>query len=153
MHIFANLAIQTGVKMNTLLKRLNYKGQKRIAIINPQNNTITDAFNETPDITIDGEIDPRYPYDFMICYAKKAADVKVLAPAALHNLYADGVLWFCYPRKKSKRTNNESERDFRWKSLNEAGFFGTRLLNIDNDWAAMRFRNGRFLKPRNEKLK
>ncbi len=139
--------------MNTLLKRLNYKGQKRIAIINPQNNTITDAFSEIPDITIDGEIDLRYPYDFMILYAKKAADVKALSPVALHNLYADGVLWFCYPRKKSKRTNNKPERDSRWKPLNEAGFFETRLLNIDTDWAAMKFRNGKYLKPGNSKMK
>lgn len=152
MQIFVNLPVQTGVIMNTLLKKLNYKGQKRIAIINPQDNTITDAFSGSSDLTIDREIDPRYPYDFMVLYAKKAADVRVLAPVALHNLSADGVLWFCYPKKKSTTTKTEIMRDFGWKYLNDAGFYGIRLLSLDNEWTAMRFRNGKYIKSKGVNL-
>ena len=88
--------------MNTLLKRLNYKGQKRIAIINPQNNTITDAFSEIPDITIDGEIDLRYPYDFMILYAKKAADASSFPGSPSQSLRRRSIM-VLLPQKEIKK--------------------------------------------------
>ena len=58
---------------------------------------------ELKDIQIDNIIDPRYPYDFMIIFVRKEAEVKELVPGALHNLAVDGVLWFCYPKKDIKK--------------------------------------------------
>ncbi len=86
--------------MKPLLEKLNYKGQKRIAIINAEKNFNLAPIREIKDIQIDTEIDPRYPYDFMILFVRKAADVKEIVPVALHNLAVDGVLWFCYPKKQ-----------------------------------------------------
>ena len=36
--IFIKLPFKSGILMKTLLEKLNYKGQKRIALINPEEN-------------------------------------------------------------------------------------------------------------------
>ena len=132
--------------MKTLLDKLNYKGQKRIALINAEDNFCQALSKELKDIQIDIEIDQRYPYEFMILFTKSVSEVEFFAPIALHNLLADGVLWFCYPKKSSKKYTSDLERDNVWKALNEFGFHGIRLVAIDEDWSAMRFRNVKYIK-------
>ncbi|MFZ0280748.1 MAG: hypothetical protein WAL29_03815 [Bacteroidales bacterium] len=132
--------------MKTLLEKLNFKGQKRIALINAEKNFSLAPAKDLKDVIIDIEIDQRFPYDFMIVFTKKVSEVKEIAPVALHNLVADGILWFCYPKKTSKRFTSEIERDHGWKSLNDLDFYGIRLVSIDDDWSAMRFRNKKYIK-------
>jgi hypothetical protein len=130
-----------------LLKKLNYKEQKRIAVINAEDLFLTKLTNELNNIIIDKEIDQRCPYDFMMIFAWSVAEIEHFAPIALHNLTADGILWFCYPKKSSKKyTTSCPERDHGWKSLNDAGFHGVRMIVIDDDWSAMRFRNTKYIK-------
>ena len=59
---------------------------------------------------------------------------------------ADGILWFCYPKKTSKKYNSEIDRDHGWKVLNDSGFYGIRLVAIDENWSALRFRNKKYIK-------
>lgn len=127
--------------MKTLPEKLNYKGQKRIAIINSPQGLVENAFLEYKDMVIDSEIDQRYPYQFMMLFVRSISDVRELVPLALHNLSADGVLWFCYPKKSSGKFKSDLERDHGWKPLNDAGFYCIRIVSIDQDWSALRFRN------------
>ncbi len=132
--------------MHDLFKKLNYKGQKRIAVINAEEDFIRDAVKELRKVIIDIEIDQRCPYEFMILFVRSIAEVDQLAPVALHNLTADGILWYCYPRKTSKKYSSDLERDHGWEALNEVGFHGIRMVAIDDNWSAMRFRNIKFIK-------
>lgn len=138
--------------MKKLLEKLNYKGQDRIAVLNAGENFSAIIKTELENVLIDKEIDPRYPYDFIIIFVKSISEVEALAPMALHNLLADGVLWFCYPKKTSKNYTTDLTRDYGWKSLNDSGLHGIRMVAIDDDWSAMRFRNARFIKSKNEKF-
>jgi hypothetical protein len=134
--------------MMGLLKKLNYKGQSRIALINAGESFYILLQNELENVLIDKEIDPRYPYDFIIIFVKSVSEVESLSPIAIHNLLADGVLWFCYPKKTSKKYTSDISRDHGWKSLNDSGLHGIRLVAIDEDWSALRFRNAKFIKPK-----
>jgi hypothetical protein len=138
--------------MMTLLEKLNYKGQKRIAIINAEDSLIISLSDELKDITVDKEIDPRYPYDFMILFVKSISEVEFFAPVALHNLLADGVLWFCYTKKNSKKYKSDIDRDHGWKVLNDSGFHGIRMVSVNEDWSALRFRNAKYIKSTNERF-
>jgi hypothetical protein len=138
--------------MKTLLEKLNYKGQKRIAVINAERNFKLAPLTELKDIQIDSDIDLRYPYDFMIIFVRKVTEVKEVVPVALHNLAVDGVLWFCYPKKSSKEYSSDIDRDHGWKALNDLDFFGIRLVAIDDDWSAMRFRNKKYIKSTSERF-
>lgn len=138
--------------MKTILDKLNYKGQKRIAIINAEKSFIKALSKELKDIQTDIEIDQRYPYEFIILFVKSISEVEAIAPVALHNLLADGVLWFCYPKKTSKKYSSDIDRDHGWKALNDLGFYGIRLVAIDDDWSAMRFRNIKYIKSVSERF-
>ncbi|MCU0460723.1 MAG: hypothetical protein MUF36_01715 [Bacteroidales bacterium] len=132
--------------MKELLKKLNYKGQLRIAVLNAEESFYKAVAKELKGVITDDDIDQRCPYGFMILFVKTVADVNQMVPVALHNLTADGILWFCYPKKTSKKYKSDLERDKGWKVLNDAGFYGIRMVSIDDDWSAMRFRNIRFIK-------
>ena len=132
--------------MKNLPEKLNYKGQKRISIINADSTFINSISLQLKDVIIDQKIDPRYPYEFIIIFVKTVSDVEQFAPMTLHNLMADGVLWFCYPKKTSKNYISEIDRDHGWKVLNDSGLYGIRVVAIDKDWSALRFRNKKYIK-------
>jgi hypothetical protein len=132
--------------MKKLVEKLNYKGQDRIAIINAEESFYFIISDELRDVKIDREIDPRFPYDFIILFVKSIGEVEYLTPIAMHNLLADGVLWFCFPKKSSKIYSSEIDRDHGWKTLNDSGFHGIRMVAIDDNWSALRFRNIKYIK-------
>ena len=134
--------------MKELLNKLNYKGYLRIAVLNAEESFYKAVAKELKGVITDDDIDQRCPYEFMILFVKTVDDVSQLAPVALHNLTADGILWFCYPKKTSKKYKSDLERDKGWKALNNAGFHGIRMVSVDDDWSAMRFRNRRFIKTK-----
>jgi hypothetical protein len=132
--------------MSTLLQKLNYKGQNRIAVINAGEKFVSSINEELKDVVIDREIDQRYPYEFIMLFVSKISEVELYTPIVLHNLVADGILWFCYPKKTSRNYTSEIDRDHGWDTLNSSGLFGIRMVAIDEDWSALRFRNGKFIK-------
>ena len=132
--------------MKNLLDKLNYKGQKRISVINADAKLLQAISGGLKDVIIDQKIDPRYPYEFMILFVKSVAEVEMMTPMTLHNLKADGVVWFCYPKKTSKKYRSDIDRDHGWKALNDSGLQGIRLVAVDEDWSALRFRNIKFIK-------
>jgi hypothetical protein len=139
--------------MKKLTEKLNYKGQDRIAVINAEESFHSLLSGELGDVKIDTEIDPRFPYDFIIIFIKSIIDIEHFTPIALHNLLADGVLWYCYPKKTSKKYKTDIDRDHGWETLADFGFHGIRMVAIDEDWSAMRFRNIKYIKSGSERFK
>jgi hypothetical protein len=132
--------------MKKLFEKLNYKGNNRIAVLNSEEHFAASLSLVLSGVTIDSEIDPRFPYDFILIFVRNKVEVEIFTPIALHNLLCDGVLWFCYPKKNSKKFRSDIDRDHGWKTLNDAGFHGIRMVTIDDDWSALRFRNIKFIK-------
>ena len=132
--------------MDKLMSKLNYKSQQRIAVINADEKILVFLEKELTGVQIDKEIDQRFPYEFMILFVRSVSEVELLAPKALHNLTSDGILWFAYPKKTSKKLSSDIDRDHGWEILIDRGFDKVRLVSIDNDWSALRFRNVRFIK-------
>ena len=121
--------------MKNLLDKLNYKGQKRISVINAEEHFIDSISTELRDVIIDRKIDPRYPYQFIIIFLK-----------------ADGVVWFCYPKKTSKKYSSDIDRDHGWKMLNDSGLYAIRMVAIDKDWSSVRFRNKKYIKSTSDRF-
>jgi hypothetical protein len=132
--------------MADLLGKLNYKGQERIVVINASDSFKEQTAEALKNVIVDRTIDPRYPYNYMILFVKSRAEVDHITPVALHNLTADGVLWYCYPRKTSKKYTADIDRDHGWNALANSGFQGVRLIQVDEDWSAIRFRNIKYIK-------
>jgi len=127
--------------MKKLLEKLNYKDQQRIALLNADDKFRKRMVATLKCITIDTEIDQRFPYHFMIIFVKNIAEVDKVAYEAIHNLSDDGVLWFCFPRKTSKKFETDLSKDFGWDSLNDSGFHKRRLITVNTDWSALKFKH------------
>ncbi len=138
--------------MNKLLEKLNYKGNNRIAVLNAENIFMENLSDALGEVTVDKVIDPRFPYEFIMIFVRTQAEIETFTSVALHNLLCDGLLWFCYPKKTSKKYKSSVDRDHGWQTLNDVGFHGIRLVSIDDDWSAMRFRSVKFIKSASGKF-
>ena len=137
--------------MNKLLEKLNYRGSKRIAVLNATESCISALAEEMNGLKIDREIDPRFPYDFIVIFVKNQEEIETCIPEALHNLMCDGVLWFCFPRKSRTLNHSVIDREHGWQTLNKVGFQGIRVVTFDDEWTALRFRSVKFIKSAAEK--
>jgi hypothetical protein len=92
--------------------------------------------------------DPNRPkaIKFGVAFAVTQAELdrvsKVLAVAS----EGDAMLWFAYPKGTSKRYTCEFNRDTGWGVIRAAGFESVRMVAIDEDWSALRFRRLEYVK-------
>jgi hypothetical protein len=61
----------------------------------------------------------------------------------------DAVVWFAYPKGSSKKYKSQINRDNGWAVMGKAGFEPVRMVAIDEDWSALRFRRVEFIKTMN----
>jgi len=69
-----------------------------------------------------------------------------LGKAIAKKAQGDAVVWFAYPKGSSKKYKSEINRDAGWQVLGDAGFEPVRMVAIDEDWSAVRFRRADFIK-------
>ena len=83
---------------------------------------------------------------FAMVFAIKQAEVDHYAALLAPKVEGDGVLWFCYPKGSSKKYKCEFNRDNGWKIMGELGWEPVRMVAIDEDWSALRFRKTDYIK-------
>ena len=77
---------------------------------------------------------------FVLAFVTSCADIERSAGAIVSSVGADGILWFAYPKRSSRRYRSDIGRDDSWAVLGRMGFEGVRQIAIDDDWTALRFR-------------
>jgi hypothetical protein len=78
--------------------------------------------------------------EFAIAFLTQRKEVDRVAHKLIKASAADAVLLFAYPKGTSKTLKSEVNRDSGWDVLRSAGFDTVRLVAIDADWSALRFR-------------
>ena len=84
--------------------------------------------------------------DFSLAFVTKQKEVDTLGKAIARKAEGDAVVWFAYPKGSSKKYKSEINRDHGWKVLGDAGFEPVRMVAIDEDFSAVRFRRAEFIK-------
>lgn len=84
--------------------------------------------------TLSGEV--RFAMAFVVTQAALDAASHALATACV----GDAVVWMVYPKGTSKRYRCAFNRDSGWPVLGAAGFEPVRMVAVDEDWSALRFR-------------
>jgi hypothetical protein len=82
---------------------------------------------------------------FALVFVKTLAEVAAAAKL-LPKAVGDAIVWFAYPKGTSKRYRCEFNRDNGWEAIQAAGFETVRMIAIDEDWSALRFRRSEFVK-------
>ena len=83
---------------------------------------------------------------FSLAFVTTQKEVDTLGPQVGKKAKGDAIVWFAYPKGSSKKYKSEINRDSGWAVLGKAGFEGVRMIAIDEDWSAVRFRRVEFIK-------
>ncbi len=131
--------------MPTIFEKLNLKSDKSIVVLNAPESfeaelaqlsqaNIVRAVSKTKTIT------------FALAFVKMQAELDSLSAKLADKAEGDALLWFAYPKKTSKKYQCEFNRDTGWDAIRRAGFDSVRMVAIDEDWSALRFRRVEFIK-------
>jgi hypothetical protein len=132
--------------MNSIFRKLNFKEQKEIFIINAP-DSFKPAMLEMASITnVKNVLSQAKGVHFLLVFVTKQDEVDDLAHKIAPLIEGDAVVWFAYPKSSSKRYKCEFNRDSGWTELGKQGFEGVRMVAIDEDWSALRFRKTEFIK-------
>jgi len=132
--------------MTPLFKKLNFKGQKEIAIFNAPaefQKELDEIMNETVVKTFRADCEDA---GFVISFVKNKKEIEEMAAFLQKKLDGDPIIWFAYPKGTSKKYKVDINRDTGWESIQKLGFETVRAVSIDEDWSALRFRFSQFVK-------
>jgi hypothetical protein len=132
--------------MNPIFKKLNYKDQKVIHVFSPPPPFLHHMEEMRHSVEFRSALFPDESAVFILAFVTKQSEIDEMAPAFAAALVGDGVLWFAYPKGTSKNYKCDFNRDTGWDLLGQLGFESVRMVSIDEDWSALRFRRTEFIK-------
>jgi hypothetical protein len=121
--------------MDALLKKLRFKGQEPVLLLNAPPEFVAAAKGLGAFHTA-----PKGSYPFVLAFAKSMADGKKVAKAVKGKLAEGAIFWMAYPKGTSKKYKADINRDSGNAMMQDSGFDGVSLVAIDEDWSAMRFK-------------
>jgi hypothetical protein len=131
--------------VSPLFKKLNLKDQSEVAVVNAP-ASFEPEIAALRGTKVRRTLASGAPLSFTLAFVTKQHEVDSLARAAAERTAGDAVVWFAYPKQSSKRYRSEIDRDHGWATLGKAGFEPVRMVAIDEDWSALRFRRVDFIK-------
>ena len=129
----------------TTFQKLNLKEQKQILVLNSP-ASFEPELKALKGVAIQRDLKDAAQIDFSLAFVTKQKEVDTLGKAIAKKAQGDAVIWFAYPKGSSKNYKSEINRDSGWKVLGEAGFEPVRMVAIDEDFSAVRFRRADFIK-------
>jgi len=130
--------------VNTFSK-LNLKDQTDIVIVNAP-ESFEREIASLKGVTVRRSMSDAKQIEFSLTFATRQKEVDSLAKTVGRKAAGDAIVWIAYPKKSSKKYTCEFNRDSGWPSMGEAGFEPVRMVAIDEDWSALRFRRAEFIK-------
>jgi hypothetical protein len=131
--------------MSTVFAKLNLKEHDEILIINAP-ASFEPELVALDNVRIRRDIEAIKDVAFSLAFVVKQKDLDALAGAIAKKAKGDAIVWFAYPKGSSKKYTCEFNRDAGWAALGKAGFEPVRMVAIDEDWSAVRFRRAEFIK-------
>lgn len=126
-------------------QKLNLKDQKTILVLNAP-ESFEPELKALRGITVQRDVKSASPIEFSLAFVTTQKEVDTLGKTIAKKVKGDAVVWFAYPKGSSKNYKSEINRDSGWKVLGDAGFEPVRMVAIDEDFSAVRFRRVEFIK-------
>jgi hypothetical protein len=129
--------------MTPIFKKLNLGAHTAIHVLNAP-----ESFE--PELTALAGISVKRalegPSGFAMAFVVTEAELNQASSLLAEACVGDAVLWIVYPKGTSKKYRCEFNRDSGWPILGAAGFEPVRMVAIDEDWSALRFRRVEYIK-------
>ena len=130
--------------MTALFKKLNLGSHDVIHIINSP-DSFEPELARLSGVTVKRALSGRVEFAMAFVVTQKdldSASIKLVKTL----VEGDAIVWMAYPKGSSKKHKCEFNRDSGWQVLQNAGFDTVRMVAIDEDWSALRFRRVEFIK-------
>jgi len=133
------------ISTSPLFKKLNLGAHQEIVVLNAP-ESFESELKQLKGVKI--ARDPSKPkgLKFGLAFAVTQAQLDRASKILASSSEGDAVIWFAYPKGSSKRYTCEFNRDSGWNVIRAAGFESVRMVAIDEDWSALRFRRVEYVK-------
>jgi hypothetical protein len=132
--------------MTELFKKLNFKAQKEIYIINSPKEFSKELTAMKEFTSIKTNIKNQKNEIFILIFVTNKIEIENYSSTIIKDLKGDSIIWFAYPKGTSKKYKVEISRDKGWDSIGTLGYESVRAVAIDEDWSTLRFRKVEFVK-------
>jgi len=131
--------------MPTVFDKLNLKDQPEILVINSP-SSFEPELAKLKGVSIQRDPKETKSVEFALAFVTRQTEVDAVSKTLANKLNGDALLWFAYPKGTSKKYKCDFNRDTGWDAIRAAGFDTVRLVAIDEDWSALRFRRNEFIR-------
>lgn len=132
--------------MTPLFKKLNFKDHKSILVLNSPASLQDELAEMTKETTIVHAIDDAREIVFALVFVTTQTAIEQAINYLYKKFKGDAILWMCYPKGTSKKFKCDFNRDTGWASLGKLNLEPVRMVAIDEDWSALRFRKVEYIK-------
>jgi len=131
--------------MKSVFEKLQLKDQTEIVVLNAP-KSFEPELARLKGVTVRRSLQGSKEIQFSLAFVMTQAEADAAVKGVTERAKGDAVVWFAYPKGSSKRYASTINRDTGWDSLGAAGFEAVRMVAIDEDWSAVRFRRAEFIK-------
>jgi hypothetical protein len=132
--------------MTALFKKLNFKQQQEIVVLNhPKSfeNELVEIKKVTSFVT---KLTKLKEVEFVLVFVTTLQEIETTFKQLNPLIKGDATIWICYPKGSSKNYTCNFNRDTGWQALAKYDLEPVRQVAIDEDWSALRFRKVAFIK-------
>jgi hypothetical protein len=129
--------------MTPLFKKLNLGDHELIHVINAPDSFKAELARLT-DVTVKSALSGNV--QFAMAFVMAQTELDTISNKLVKSAKGDAIIWIVYPKGSSKKYTCEFNRDSGWEVLKKAGFDTVRVVAIDEDWSALRFRRVEYIK-------
>src|SRR5262245_18876950 len=127
-----------GYSGTPLAKKLGIKPGSVVALVNAPNRFERSLGELPPGIALAEDLRRGAPFDVMLFFTKRLAELKKRFAALAERLAPAGGLWIAWPKKASGVATDLTENTIRAVGL-DAGLVDNKVCAIDDTWSGLRF--------------
>jgi hypothetical protein len=131
--------------MPNVFDKLQLKDRKVMLVLNAP-PTFEQQLAQLQGVEVKRSLADVAEVEFALAFVTTPSELDAAVKGITSRATGDAVVWFAYPKASSKKYTSTINRDTGWDSLGAAGFEGVRMIAIDEDWSAVRFRRAEFIK-------
>ena len=128
-----------------VFEKMNLKDQDAILVLDAP-KSFEPELKKLKGVTVHSAPGHVTDIGFFLAFVASQPEADKAARLAAEKTTGDAVVWLAYPKGTSKRYTSTINRDSGWKGMGAAGFEPVRMVAIDEDWSAVRFRRADFIK-------
>ncbi|MBI1773615.1 MAG: hypothetical protein HYR68_14960 [Burkholderiales bacterium] len=137
--------------MSAIFTKLNLKDQSEILVLHAP-ASFEPEITALTGVKVLKKLSGVKKLRFALVFVSKQQELDEVSMALSKLVEGDALLWFAYPKGTSKKYKCEFNRDTGWDVIKGAGFDTVRMVAIDEDWSALRFRHSDFIKNSSKKV-